>query len=208
MSKTSQAIKEIKNMPKGYEHLKREGKGLSFNAIEMLKALENNETNEFEEIRPQGMDEWEFIEYLTENGKGKRYNSYNWGGDITFELADFKYNGRRYIAIAYHLYGDVRGNYTDFVFYDIDGIEELYEILDLVKQIKFRKGFYDIEVYTSYGNLFNERGLINIEWKSHLRGEGSGCIDEVYFGGDLEDIEEIKEFAYNEVKKDIYNQSI
>lgn len=208
MSKTTKALQEIKRMPKDYDYLKKEGKGLSFNAVEMIKALKPYEVN-FEHRRPKDInDEWEFIEYLTENGKGKRYNSYNWGGEITFELADFKYHGRNYIAIAYHLYGDVRGNYTDFVFYDLDGMEELYEALDLIKRIKFTKGYYDIVVYNSYGNLFNEAGHINIEWKSHLKGEGEGSIDDVYFGGDLEDINEIKEFAYNEVKKDIYKQSV
>ena len=206
MSKTSQALNDFKKLPKEYNYLKKEAKGLSFNAVEMIKRLKPYEVD-FSHRRPKDIeDEWEFIEYLTENGKGKRYNSYNWGGEITFELAQFKYRDRNYIAIAYHICGDVRGNYTDFVFYDINGIEELYEVLDMVKEIKFTKGYYDIEVYNSYGNLFNEAGHINIEWTSHLKGEGSGSIDDVYFGGNLEDIDEIKKFAYDKVKEDIYEQ--
>ena len=205
MSKTSQALKDFKKLPKEYDYLKKEGKGLQTNAIEMIKLLKPYEVD-FSHRRPDSFDsEWEFIEFLTEDGKGKRYNSYNWGGDVTFELADFEYRGRRYVAIAYHICGDVRGNYTDFVFYDIGGIEELNEILyALTKIIKFRKGYYDIIVESE--NLFSEGGKANIFWKSHLKGDGEGEIYGVWFE-DSEDLEKIKEQAYDEVKTDIYNQS-
>ena len=205
MSKTSQALKDFKNLPKEYDYLKKEGKGLQINAVEMIKLLKPYEVD-FSRRRPKDIDsEWEFIEYLTENGKGKRYNSYNWGGDVTFELADFEYRDRRYIAIAYHICGDVRGNYTDFVFYDIGGLEELNEILiELTKIIKFTKGYYDITVES--GSLFDEAGKTNIFWKSHLKGDGEGDIYDVWFE-DNENLDSIKEQAYDEVKKDIYNQS-
>lgn len=204
MSKTSQALNDFKKMPKEYNYLKVAGKGLDTNAVEMIKILKNREVD-FSHRKPKDIeDEWEFIEYLTENGKGKRWNSYNWSGNVVFELAEFKYRDRTYIAIAYHLYGDVRGNYTDFIFYDIDGIEELNEILyEIKKSHKFIKGYYEITVEPE--NLLSEGNKINIYWKSHLKGDGEGEIESVYVD-DLTDLNSIKDTAYNKVKEEILNQ--
>lgn len=200
MSRTSKALQEIKSMPKQYNFLKGVGKGLTINESEILKFLKPYEV-EFSKETEKYIDEnWEDI---TSNHD----NSYNWGSPVVMEICTLKLNSRKYIAIAYHLYGDVRGNYTDFVFYDFNSFEEFWEIMsDFRKGFSFTRGHYEIMVDCC--SIFMESGYVDISWSSHLKGDGAGDICEVYCDCDMSEISEIKDFAYDKVKEEIYKQTM
>ena len=63
-------------------------------------------------------------------------NSYNWSSplsnDIDYRIYDVGYgfyDSKTYVEIAVHRYGDARCNYTDYILYEFDCVEEFYELL-------------------------------------------------------------------------------
>lgn len=74
-------------------------------------------------------DEW--IEDFKRNPKVKGDNTYNWNGNISNDLnLDYMENddGEEIILIMVHLYGDIRGGYSDYFAVKFDSIYEFYEL--------------------------------------------------------------------------------
>lgn len=81
-------------------------------------------------------DEW--IENFKNNPKAKGDNTYNWSGNISNDLnMDYMENdnGEEIMLIMVHLYGDVRGNYSDYFAVKFDSRYDFYE-LESTTQIK------------------------------------------------------------------------
>lgn len=81
-------------------------------------------------------DEW--IDKFINNPKVKGGNTYNWGANISNDL-NFNYIGNDdeevIMLIMVHLYGDIRGGYSDYFAVKFDSMYEFYE-LESVTQIK------------------------------------------------------------------------
>ena len=67
----------------------------------------------------------EFNEFISEIDLNySTDNSYNWNSPVIFEIVHFSREDlvtdetKYYIALAFHLKGDVRGNYSDFVIFE------------------------------------------------------------------------------------------
>lgn len=74
-------------------------------------------------------DEW--IENFLNNPKVKGDNTYNWSGNISNDLnLNYMVNddGEEIILIMVHLYGDIRGRYSDYFAVKFDSEYEFYEL--------------------------------------------------------------------------------
>ena len=63
--------------------------------------------------------------YITEK---QGYNSYNWNATAVFNYNLLDINDIDYIAIKFHKYGDVRGNYTDYLLLQMN-LDEFYDLI-------------------------------------------------------------------------------
>jgi hypothetical protein len=79
-------------------------------ADEIIEAWEND-SDELEEFRAE--------------------NTYNSYGNITNDMhyTHVRYKGLDYIMVQFHLYGDIRGNYTDFAVLSIDDEMDFYDLM-------------------------------------------------------------------------------
>mgnify|MGYP003292812421 CR=1 FL=1 len=78
-----------------------------------------------------------FDDVVYENKEGDYYeldldiesnNSYNWNSQVVFNYNIISVDDIQYITIKFHRYGDVRGNYTDYMVLNLS-IDEFYEII-------------------------------------------------------------------------------
>ena len=74
-------------------------------------------------------DEW--IEKFKNNPKVKGNNTYNWGANISNDL-NFNYlendDKEVMMLIMVHLYGDIRGGYSDYFVVKFDSMYQFYEL--------------------------------------------------------------------------------
>lgn len=83
------------------------------------------------------------------------YNSYNASSCVTFLLHECEWEGVKFLALAFHLGGDVRGNYGDLIFINKDKEEFFEDLLDL----SFEFCNYGFQ-WSEYA-FFGEAGIIN-----------------------------------------------
>ena len=91
---------------------------------EVLDVLE-----ELKEYEISVSDEW--IENFKHNPKVKGDNTYNWSGNISNDLnIDYLMNDNdeEIMLIMVHLYGDIRGGYSDYFAVKFDNEYEFYEL--------------------------------------------------------------------------------
>lgn len=126
----------------------------------------NSENDEYETFEVDTIDEYlQFMEdeYGLQNTGSD--NTYNWSSPIThdfyFHTYENKESGNTLMVIAFHLYGDVRGNYTVEALLEFNNFEEFIEVLmENNKYLGIKEGyevqvdiFNDIcEVYSSEGD--------------------------------------------------------
>ena len=82
-------------------------------------------------------------------------NSYNWNGPVVVQVRFFRYRGHDYTAVAFHRYGDVRGNYTKYAILDCDRAAFVDKMLDLR---------YDIPAGPAWSvqeSFFDECGVVS-----------------------------------------------
>ena len=85
-------------------------------AVDVLEALKPLEVNDYKR---------EAVLKAFEDGDRnyiEAYNSYNWLGNIDHHMQWYviEVNGRKYMILSFHRFGDVRCNYTDDIVLDYD----------------------------------------------------------------------------------------
>lgn len=147
MLKAKRILNDLKHNLKGtkrvfgyydVEHNERESKNLSISNLDIIRALAPYEVDfkklynvDFDDIIYEDK-EGNYISIDTDY-KNTSNNSYNWNSQVVFNYQQIqvinKYDYEHvYIAIKFHRYGDVRGNYTDYMILDIS-LEEFYEVI-------------------------------------------------------------------------------
>lgn len=135
MTRLERVIEQVKNARK-YENrpwIFADNGNIKDNVLccEALDILE-----ELKEYEIEVSDEW--IEEFLNNPKVKGDNTYNWSGNIS---NDFNMNymrtidGEQIMLIMVHLFGDIRGGYTEYFAVKFDNDYEFYE-LDSTRQSK------------------------------------------------------------------------
>lgn len=98
------------------------------------------------------------IEKLVTKHDMRRWNTYNWGANITHELdcVESEINGYLYMAIMVHRFGDVRCNYTERFLVRFDDEYEWFELENRV-QIKEVADRYiaDIDIMSEGYNVYD-----------------------------------------------------
>ena len=101
--------------------------------------------------------------YTTESG-----NSYNWNGSAIFNFHQIFIYGNEYTVVRFHRYGDVRGNYTDYMLLYI-GLDRFIEELGY-----FYKSF-EYEGRLIQINPLMENGVFDVEFEGEI--EYDVCLD-------------------------------
>lgn len=128
MTRLENVIEQVKDSRKGENRpwiFNEDGK-IANNVMccEVLDVLE-----ELKKYEIDVSDEW--IENFKRNPKVKGDNSYNWNGNISNDLnMDYLENddGEEIMLIMVHLYGDIRGGYSDYFAVKFDSVYEFYEL--------------------------------------------------------------------------------
>jgi len=91
----------------------------------------------------------EYLDYMEELGyleEGKGDNSYNWAGNVSnhFNMQTYRNieTGQYLVEFKVHLYGDVRGNYTDSVLLKFDNDYTFFENISECSGCESHKGYY------------------------------------------------------------------
>ena len=107
--------------------------------------------------------------------------TYNWAAhinhDFYYHIYESKMTDGIFITMAVHVYGDVRGNYTDEFLLQFDYIEEFYEVLTYSNKYYYIETENTVEYDVSI-DLFDEGVTVNDCW---------------YDTSDISTIEELKE---------------
>ena len=110
-------------------------------AIDILEGLKPLEVNDFK--REAILNAYDSEESDLKVIKG--VNSYNWSGNIDHHMQWYtvEVKGRRFMILSFHLYGDVRGNYSERVVLDFD---ERHDSEDFHEAIHFASKRGSVEV--------------------------------------------------------------
>ena len=146
----------------------RKSRNLEIGAIDLVEALKPYEVNfkalykvDFDNVVYEDMQgDYESIDLdITAN------NSYNWNAQVVFNYNEIEVIDRygmehKYIAVKFHRFGDVRGNYTDYMVLDMS-LDEFYEVLAEASRV-----YCDIEYkgvsYSISTDIFKEACVFDI----------------------------------------------
>ena len=167
------------------EHNVRESKNLEISVLDIIRALQPYE------IDFKGLYKVDFDDVVYEDKEGNYYsleldiksdNSYNWNSQIVFNFNTIKLTdnwgiNHEYITIKFHRYGDVRGNYTDYMVLNMD-LNQFYEVLmdssRVYCEIKLNNELYEIstdcfkedclfDIYSNEGGIDDYDTCLNID---------------------------------------------
>ena len=181
----------------------RRSRNLEIGAIDLVEALKPYEINfkalykvDFDNVvYDDAQGNYELINLdITSN------NSYNWSAQVVFNYNEIEVIDRygmehRYMTVKFHRFGDVRGNYTDYMVLDMS-LDEFYEVLMDASRV-----YCDIEYkgvsYSISTDIFKEACVFDIY-------SGDADIDEygVYLDIDnLRNKKDIKKALVNWLKE-------
>ena len=75
------------------------------------------------------------------DGSNSSGNSYNWNSEIIFDWLSISINDEKYIAIKFHISGDVRCNYTDSMIIAISHLPVFFDIIAQATEVTYRFEF-------------------------------------------------------------------
>ena len=163
MKKANTIIKDLKHL-KGNTYFggaytvsrnERRSKNLEIGAIDLVEALKPYEIN-FKALYKVDFDNVVYNDaqgdYESINLDITSNNSYNRNAQVVFNYNEIEVIDRyglehKYITVKFHRYGDVRGNYTDYMVLDMS-LDEFYEVLadssHVCCDIEYKNEHYEI----------------------------------------------------------------
>ena len=186
-------IKDLKNL-KGntffggaytVDRNERKSYNLEIGALDIIEALKPYEINfkalykvDFDAVvYDDAQGNYESIDLdITAN------NSYNWNAQVVFNYNEIEVIDRygiehKYITVKFHRFGDVRGNYTDYMVLDMS-LEKFYEVLSdasrVYCEIEYKGDLYEIstdifkeacvfDIYVNNGNIDHYDRYLDID---------------------------------------------
>ena len=176
MKKANTIIKDLKHL-KGntffggtckVDRNERKSRNLEIGAIDLVEALKPYEIN-FKTLYKVDFDD---VVYDDAQGNYESIdlditsdNSYNWDGQVVFnyneiEVTEDYGNDKRYVTVKFHRYGDVRGNYTDYMVLDMS-LEEFYEVLADASRVYCEIDYKGVS-YSISTDIFKESRVFDI----------------------------------------------
>lgn len=176
MRKANLIIKDLKHL-KGSTYFggactvnrnERKSRNLEIGALDLVEALKPYEINfkalykvDFDDVVYEDMQgDYESTDLdITSN------NSYNWNAQVVFnynviEVIDRYGMEHKYIAVKFHRFGDVRGNYTDYMVLDMS-LEYFYEILGEASRVYCDIAYKGVS-YSISTDIFRESCVFDI----------------------------------------------
>ena len=176
MRKANTIIKDLKHL-KGktffggnytVDRNERKSRNLEIGAIDLVEALKPYEINfkalykvDFDNVVYEDMQgDYESIDLdITSN------NSYNWNAQIVFNYNEIEVVDRygmehKYITVKFHRFGDVRGNYTDYMVLDMS-LDEFYEVLAEASRVYCEIEYKGVS-YSISTDIFKEACVFDI----------------------------------------------
>jgi hypothetical protein len=176
MLKAKRILRDLKHNLKGTKTIfgaydssnMKESKNLDISVLDVVRALAPYEIDfkgrygvDFEDVIDEDA-QGNYISIDTDIDSG---NSYNWSSQITFAFNTVKVMDQYgethiYKAIMFHRYGDVRGNYTDYMVLDMNDGEFCEVVADATRvscSIDYKGNTYDIST-----DCFKEGCLFDI----------------------------------------------
>lgn len=176
MKKANKIINDLKHL-KGNTYFggaytvdrnEKRSKNLEIGAIDLIEALKPYEIN-FKALYKVDFDNVVYDDahgnYESINLDITSNNSYNWGAQVVFnfneiEVIDCYGMEHKYITVKFHRYGDVRGNYTDYMVLNMS-LDEFYEVLQessyVYCYIEYKGNDYEIST-----DIFKEACVFDI----------------------------------------------
>ena len=179
MLKAKRILRDLKHNLKGtkrvfnyydVDHNVRESKNLEISVLDIVRALAPYEIDfkglygvDFDDV-VYNDDEGNYIS-LEFDYKNRDDNSYNWSSQVVFNFGSIlvtdKYgHEHEYQTIKFHRYGDVRGNYTDYMVLNMSR-DEFYEVVSDASRVYCSITHKGI-VYDLSTDCFEECGVFNI----------------------------------------------
>ena len=176
MKKANTIIKDLKHL-KGSTYFgdactvdrnERKSRNLEIGALDLVEALKPYEVN-FKALYKVDFDN---VVYDDEQGNYESIdlditanNSYNWSAQVVFNYNEIEVIDRygmehRYVTVKFHRYGDVRGNYTDYMVLDMN-LDEFYEVLADASRV-YCEIEYKGECYEISTDIFKESCVFDI----------------------------------------------
>ena len=179
MLKAKRILNDLKHNLKGtkrvfgyydVEHNERESKNLSISNLDIIRALAPYEID-FKKLYNVDFDD---VIYEDKEGnyfsldtdyKNTANNSYNWSSQVVFNYQQIQvineYDEEHvYIAIKFHRFGDVRGNYTDYMVLDMS-MDDFYEVIMEATRVYTTVTIKDVD-YEITTDCFKEGCLFDI----------------------------------------------
>jgi len=161
----------------------KETKNLDMSVLDVVRALASYEID-FKALYGVDFDDAIYEDaqgnYLSMDTDENCDNSYNWNSQIVFafnsvKVVDKHGYTREYVAVMFHRYGDVRGNYTDYMVLAMS-LEEFYEILLEATSIGCTINYKGKEYFIST-DCFKEACLFDIDPCSEGDSYYDVCLD-------------------------------
>ena len=176
MKKAKSILRDLKHNLKGTKTIfgtydssnMKESKNLDISVLDVVRALADYEID-FKKI--YGVD-FDNVVYDDAQGNYESIdldvssdNSYNWCSQIVFNYNQIKVVDKygidhEYVSVKFHRYGDVRGNYTDYMVCDMT-MDEFYEVIMESTQV-FCSVDYKGHTYSISTDCFKESCLFDI----------------------------------------------
>jgi hypothetical protein len=176
MKKANTIIKDLKHLRgKTYfggsctvDRNEKRSRNLEIGAIDLVEALKPYEVD-FKKLYKVDFDN---VVYDDEQGYYEEIdlditsnNSYNWNGQVVFnyneiEVTEDYGNDKRYITVKFHRFGDVRGNYTDYMVLDMS-LDEFYEVLADASRVYCEIDYKGVS-YSISTDIFKEACVFDI----------------------------------------------
>lgn len=101
-------------------------------ALRIAKALEELEVNQ--KLSKKIIKAWEDEDSSLEYDGKQSFNSYNWNGSIDHHMQGHvvKYNGKKYLLLSFHRFGDVRVNYTEKAVFPHESEEDVIDFQEAI----------------------------------------------------------------------------
>lgn len=176
MKKANAIIKDLKHL-KGNTYFggtctvdrnERRSRNLEIGAIDLVEALKPYEID-FKKLYKVDFDN---VVYNDVQGNCESIdlditanNSYNWGGQVVFNYNEIEVIDRygmehRYMTVKFHRFGDVRGNYTDYMVLDMS-LDEFYEVLEDASRVYCEIDYKGVS-YSISTDIFKESCVFDI----------------------------------------------
>lgn len=150
-------IEQVKSVRKGQnrawifdENGKIRDNVMCCEVLDILEELKGYEVNV--------SDEW--IENFKNNSAVKSGNTYNWNGkisnDLNFDYIEFNEGEEVKMLIMVHLYGDIRGGYSDYFVVSFDSICEFYELENVTQTKTINENMVaDLNAFSDTYNIYD-----------------------------------------------------